>query len=293
VPIALLLLACTTSASPEAPPPAPQVPAAPPAPPWSAPQLLAHVRDPVLQESSGLARSGRAPGRWWTLNDSGGEPTLYAFDESGALLGASPVPSATNRDWEDLALGPCPGKAEPCLYIGDIGDNKEERPELTVYAVPEPEPGQPASILATWTLTYPDERHDAETLLVHPKTGQISIVTKKKKGRAGVYDAPLQPGPAAMTQVGIVDLSGKAEWQRRLTAGDWHPQGEAVVLRGYGPAWVFPATAGQPWWQASPETLDVGRVDQGEAIAWDTDGKRILVTAEGSPMPIIAVTRQP
>jgi hypothetical protein len=247
----------------------------------------------VIQESSGLARSSRAPGRWWTLNDSGGEPTLYAFDESGALLGASPVSGATNRDWEDLALGPCPSQSNSCLYIGDIGDNKEERPALTVYAVPEPEPGQPASVLATWTLSYPDERHDAETLLVHPLTAQISIVTKKKSGRAGVYEAPLAPGTATMTQVGIVDLSEKAEWQRRLTAGDWHPEGKAVVLRGYGPAWIFPATTGQPWWEASPETLDVGRVEQGESIAWDTDGKRILVTSEGNPMPIIAVNRQP
>ena len=45
---------------------------------------------------------------------------------------------ATAIDWEDIAIGPGPQAETPYLYVGDIGDNAERRPNIVVYRVAEP-----------------------------------------------------------------------------------------------------------------------------------------------------------
>ena len=75
------------------------------------------------------------------------------------------------------------------LYIGDIGDNNGTRSEVVVYRVAEPTLTTASAKLtkkrpeATESaeairLRYPDGKYDAETLLVHPASGNIYIVTK-------------------------------------------------------------------------------------------------------------------
>src|SRR5690606_35587416 len=83
----------------------------------------------IANESSGLARH-EANQSLWTHNDSGGKPELYEMDFSGKLLSTLKVPQATNVDWEDLAQGP-----DGTLFIGDMGNNSNQRQDLTIYAV--------------------------------------------------------------------------------------------------------------------------------------------------------------
>ena len=113
-------------------------------------------------------------------------------------LGTWKVPNAKNVDWEDIAA--YKDKAGKCfLYIGEIGDNKTKRHEHTVYRVAEPvivpensnsnrkAPLDRPRMPRCFDFTYPDYDQDAETLMVHPKTGDIYVVTKRVSGPAGVY----------------------------------------------------------------------------------------------------------
>ena len=91
-------------------------------------EIVGHFARPDIVESSGIVASRKQPGAYWTMNDSGGKPEVYAFDLSGRDLGAWMVPGATANDWESLGLGPCaPGSNSDCLYAGDTGDNSEVR----------------------------------------------------------------------------------------------------------------------------------------------------------------------
>lgn len=59
---------------------------------------------PLIDESSGLARSQRRDDLLWTLNDSGGATELYAIGTDGRLRARLRVTGApANVDWEDLA----------------------------------------------------------------------------------------------------------------------------------------------------------------------------------------------
>src|SRR5215470_10849783 len=106
--------------------------------PYGPPETLAIIKDKSVSESSGLVASRTMPGAYWTHNDSGDGPFIYAFDTRGDSLGAFGVTGAQNSDWEDIAAGPGPQPNKSYLYIGDIGDNDSVRPEVIVYRVAEP-----------------------------------------------------------------------------------------------------------------------------------------------------------
>src|SRR6185295_16738529 len=105
---------------------------------YGSPLTITTIKDKSISESSGLVASRTMPGAYWTHNDSGDGPFIYAFDTRGDSFGTFRVSGAEARDWEDIAAGPGPQANKSYLYIGDIGDNDAKRDEVVVYRVAEP-----------------------------------------------------------------------------------------------------------------------------------------------------------
>src|SRR5215211_1102238 len=105
---------------------------------YGPPVTVTTIKDKSISESSGLVASRTTPGAYWTHNDSGDGPFIYAFDTRGDSLGTFRVSGVQARDWEDIAAGPGPQANRSYLYIGDIGDNDSVRLEVIVYRVAEP-----------------------------------------------------------------------------------------------------------------------------------------------------------
>jgi hypothetical protein len=282
-----------------------QKPAARADDPYGPPSKLGVLEYKAIDESSGIVASRTTPGLYWTHNDSGDGPFIYAFDNHGGHKGVWRVTGATARDWEDIAAGPGPESGTNYLYIGDIGDNTETRSEVMVYRVPEPviTPADASSTktnpistrdLETIRLRYPDGKHNAEALLVHPVTGNIYIVTKVPLGNPVIYeaDAPLGTG-LTNTMVRVGELAGI--FGGLITGGDISPDGLRVALCDYlqGYEMVLP-DAGTPFnkiWQRPMRSIELGKRKQGEAIAYRLDGKALLTTSEGLHSPLIIAVR--
>jgi hypothetical protein len=271
------------------------------------PTTLATIKDKSISESSGLVASRTTPGAYWTHNDSGDGPFIYAFDTRGDSFGTFRVSGADARDWEDIAAGPGPQPNRSYLYIGDIGDNDAVRPEVIVYRIAEPElsastrrftksrPGstEPAEAIR---LRYPDGKHDAETLLVHPRTGNLYIVTKVLIANPVVYEAaaPFTAGQSiTMRKVGeprVPSLFGGA-----ITGGSISPDGRRVALCDYfsGYELVLPAGSSNfdDIWKQKMIDFDLGKRKQGESITYRLDGRALLATSEGRQSPLIQVLR--
>src|SRR6266545_5181724 len=156
---------------------------------YGAPVHLVNLGNQSIEESSGIAASRRNAGIFWTHNDSGDGPFVYAFDRQGKHRGVWRVTGAKAIDWEDMAIGPGPRRGRSYLYLGDIGDNSKKRDQITVYRVAEtqvtpkdssstvqnPRDTEAADVIR---LKYPDGKYDAEALLIHPFTGDLYVITK-------------------------------------------------------------------------------------------------------------------
>lgn len=270
---------------------------------YGPPATIATIKDNAISESSGLTASRLTPGAYWTHNDSGDGPFIYAFNTSGATLAVFRVAGAKARDWEDMASGPGPQRDKSYLYLGDIGDNNGVRPEIVVYRVLEP-----AMVKSTKTrpattapaeairLRYPDGSHDAETLLVHPTSGNIYIVTKVTMVNAVVYEAAAPfsaKQPITMRRIG--ELRVPSLFGGILTGGSISPDGRRVALCDYfqGYELVLPAGAKDfnDIWKQKVANFDIGKREQGEAITYRLDGKALLATSEGKQTPLLQVVR--
>lgn len=250
------------------------------------------LRSPPITESSGVAVSRRHPGVLWTHNDSGDGPMLYATNLVGDDLGRYLVPGATNYDWEDIALAPCPEQPRDCLYIADTGDNNARRRSVTLFVVPEPgarpqpaandEPARVTSRARALRFRYPDGAHDVEAMWVDPD-GSVQLVTKGTDGpmlRYLVRRAALDRDTATAVPLGTLPLVPQRALGRMVTGAAISPNGRRVVIRTYTQLFFFrqegdlSLTAdGPPCWLGTLEP-------QGEGVAF-LDDSTLVLTSEG------------
>lgn len=270
-------------------------------------EVLGTIKAKDIEESSGLAASRCQPDVLWTHNDSGDEAYLFAVSTGGKLLGTWRVAGAENVDWEDMAAfkdssGRC------FLYLGDTGDNKGKNPEHAVYRVREPvidhaaaattrKTAHPTNTAEVTRFLYPDRAQDAETLMVHPRSGDIYIVTKHEGGPAGIYvlRTPQFSGQV-MRLERVADLSVPAIPNGLVTGGDISPDGRRAVICDYAQAyeWTLPNENANfdEIWKIPPEVLDVGKRKHGETVTYGLDGNSIFLTSEGRNSPVIRLQRR-
>ena len=214
--------------------------------------LLAWPRRPRPRRSRGprwrcawRTRGSTSPAAWpsaaateavlWTHNDSGGDPALYAVGSDGRTLATLTLAGAEARDWEAMAAGR-DDRGRPALFVGDIGDNNGVWPEVAVYRVAEPAELRDATVpAARYRLRYADGPHDAEALLVDPRSNRLYVATKEVAG-GGLYRAPAR---LRTDQVNL--LRRVARVPPVVTDGAWLPDGRGFVLRDYQGAYVYAA----------------------------------------------------
>ncbi len=241
---------------------------------------------PRLTESSGIVASSR-PGVFWTHNDSGDGPFLYATDTLGHDLGLVRVERARNRDWEDISAGPCfvtPGR---CLYVGDIGDNRARRRNIVIYRVPDPEPPSgPADttrtvpLLDSIVLRYPDHPHDAEGLAV-TDDGRVLIATKDRFGPAVLFATSARSPAPVLSVACTLALTTQVLLWRVVTGLALRPDGRVLLARTYVSLHAFRTDdACTPLTPPRGITIPVVEA-QGEGVAFDGPDRLILTSERG------------
>jgi hypothetical protein len=274
--------------------------APPRCPTFSAGTATGRVDDPALDEISGLVTGRRSPDVLWVHNDSGGAPQVTAITPDGVTRGTFTLARAKNVDWEDIAIGAGPEDDVPYLYVGDIGDNGEKRPFVTVYRVPEPEVGTDGAVV-TRTLddverlefTYPDGPHDAEVLLFDPRTGDLYIVTKTVNDTTQMFRAPAPQRPGERRELEAVDVTAIGD-RKRLTAGDVTADGSLIGMRSYGEAAVWPRGADEDVATAlggEPCRVPLQLEAQGEAFGFSAQGDAYFTTSEFERPDIVRYDR--
>lgn len=229
----------------------------------------------ALLELSGLVASRKHAGIYWSHNDSGQAFELFAIREDGTIAAQIPLTGAQNIDIEDIALGPC--GADTCIFLGDIGDNREVRTNVALYRLKEPEALSNAPLaVEVQSFSYTDGAHNAESLIVDPSTGTPYVITKGAGSLGGVYK--VQGSSAA--NIGTIKAPNNSD--QVSTAADVHRDSTRVLIRTYGHLWELRGTSLEQALSATPVEVPAASQIQSEAVAYTSDGRGYLVGSEGA-----------
>lgn len=237
----------------------------------------------VLRETSGVAVSRAHRDVFWSHNDSDSVPTVYALDPGGRLLATVRLSGARIRDWEDMAVGACPGGS--CLYLGDIGDNYERWDHLVLYRLPEPAPEDADGVEAeAFPMRLPDGPRDMEAIFVLPG-GAVHFVTKGRSHPVEVYRYPgaLRPDTVVLERVQFLSGAPRS-LPDQVTGASADPEGRIVAVRTYRSLRFHRLQDGRL--RAIEDhglvNLQPLQESQGEAVGLGPDGL-VVLTSEAGP----------
>lgn len=236
-------------------------------------------------ESSGVTPSRNRPGLFWTINDSGNDPSVFLADTTGGVVGFVTLP-VSNVDWEAVTSGPC-GDGRWCLFIGDIGDNRAIRRTVSVYRIPEPN-GQdlarhsPASV-TTLTVGYTDGPHDAEALVATPG-GDLAIISKGRQGPVAAYWIGSEAWRSRTVQVRPfwnLPIATSLLLSSLVTDAALSPDQSRLAVRTYREIYIFTRGAPAARLPDRPAVVcDIAGLEPlGEGVTWWLDGS-LLLTSE-------------
>ncbi|MDC4225201.1 MAG: hypothetical protein MPW15_13455 [Candidatus Manganitrophus sp.] len=224
----------------------------------------ARFEEPAIDESSGLVKSRRLDGVFWTHNDSGDRPRLFAVTREGRSIGAVEILNARNVDWEDIAIDDV-----GFLYLCDIGNNRNRRTDLIVYRVPEVDPrrARTVNVAARFPFRYPGLRSpDAEACFF--ANGAIYILTKEQGAdETFLYRLDL----ARPEREQIAAFAGKTEIDGRVTAADLSPDGSRLAVLTYNSIHLFEKPGerrGSLSGRQTPAYLLLLRPGRGDCLGW-------------------------
>ncbi|MGE9294418.1 MAG: hypothetical protein ACQKBW_12450 [Puniceicoccales bacterium] len=249
----------------------------------------------LIDESSGIAKSTRYEGVYWTHNDSGDRARIFPVTLQGETVAMGdglgiPVKLAQSRDWEDIA-----SDHKGNLLIGDFGNNANMREDLCVYIVPEPNPIDADQAIAKRAIPFyfPEQKSfppaeanfDVEAIFVANDTWYV--LTKHRADADTClyrFDSYREDKPNALTLVCRFGARGM------VTAADALPDGSRVAVLSYDNVWVFEPPEGdidrlpdgKVYWRPY-------RLGQCEAICF-IDRDTLLITNEQGKLFVIPIT---
>lgn len=190
----------------------------------------------VAKESSGLEISNS--NSFWTHNDHGGKPELYNFDSLGNLLKTLKIINASNEDWEDIAQDD-----NDNFYIGDFGNNDNDRKDLVVYKIPNFSTLSKDSIQAEKIFfSYPDQQSfpaqlsnknfDVEAFFA--LNNKLFLFTKNRSnpnnGYSKIYSLPTAPGTYIAELIDSFFTGYGSGKYKQVTAADITPSQKQIAL---------------------------------------------------------------
>lgn len=181
------------------------------------------------RELSGMTLDKFTPNLLWFSGDEGANPQVegvYTSDDTGDIEASYGVSGSTLNDPESMKTDPASGD----LIIADIGNN-DDSGSVTPKLIRTPSPGPGVHGVQTSTryeLDYPFSNRNAETLLIHPISGVVSIITKENKGQV-VSFGTLASMSTSSPNAGSVVASNSA--LKYVSDADYNSDGTFAFVR--------------------------------------------------------------
>ena len=246
-------------------------------------QMIADIK-PILEESSGICFISPM---LYTHNDSGGDASIFELDTLGNLMRTISVTNATNVDWEEVAKDDLGN-----LFIGDFGNNLNDRTDLKIYSIPNPNSFSgnniPASII---NFSYPDQyqfppnppkrNFDTEAMVV--TNDSIFLFTKNRtspfSGYCKLYKIPATPGNYVAQLVDSIQFCQTSQTDCWVTAASLSANKEHLVLLSGNKVWWFSCFTGTNFFKGKMKQIDLSNNSQKEGITFSNE-HQLYITDE-------------
>ena len=226
-----------------------------------------------LQESSGLL-SLNSGITFWTHNDGGNDPVLYEIDTLCNILRKVLVRNVTNVDWEEIT-----GDFEGNLFLGDFGNNNNERRDLKIYILNHLQENKndtvEASVIsfryANQTEFPPDAAYrnfDMEAFIWFE--GNLHLFSKNRtnpfSGYCYHHRIPDKPGDYTTSLIDSFQAGKGIMQQYWVTGAAVSPNQKSLILLSYDKFWLFNPLLGANFFSTKSKTINFTRLTQKEAI---------------------------
>ena len=242
--------------------------------------------DARLKEISGIEFD--KSNQLWAINDGGDDAKLYRLSEDGSISKEVLVTNAKNIDWEDITQNDFGH-----FFLGDFGNNKQERRWLTIYKIENPIDIKGNSTQAEIIkFTYPElndqpvapnkRNYDLEAFVAFGR--HLYLFTKNRtKPFDGITNVYKVGDHAANFNAQLVDSFQTCTTMEKLcwiTSAALSPSRKKLVLLDSTSIWLFENFEGDKFFSGDVSQIDLGIVTQKEAITFYDENTLVFTDEE-------------
>jgi len=237
-----------------------------------------------LKEVSGIALS-QDQKTIWAIEDAGNKNVVYGLNRQGELVNDVLVENAENNDWEDITKD-----AAGNIYIGDFGNNENDRQNLSILKLDLKNDSQKSTkVIQTTKFHYEGQTefppkksnllYDCEAFV--EKDGSFYLFTKNRsKGFDGtflVFQIPNKEGDFEAKLIGKLKLEGGYS-DAAITSAAINSKNEIVLLT-HKNIHVLSGFTANDFNSAKIQKLPLNHNSQKEAVVF-VDDKTLLIADE-------------
>jgi len=222
----------------------------------------------------------------YTLEDSGNKNAIYALNSDGQLNKTITITNATNVDWEDITKD-----KNDNIYIGDFGNNDNERQDLCIYKVAKNELNKDMAVAEyKVSFSYPEQTefppkkkelfYDVEGFFEHENYFYLFTKNRSKNfdGTVFIYKILNAPGTQKATKIGEFKTCDNYN-HCVLTSATISPDGKKVVLLSHDKIVLFKDFKGDLFHKGTQTEIKLNHFSQKEAIVFK-DNSTLLIADE-------------
>jgi hypothetical protein len=222
----------------------------------------------------------------YTLEDSGNKNEIYALNSEGKLEKTIAITNAENVDWEDITKD-----KEGNIYIGDFGNNDNERQDLCIYKVAKGELNNENAISEyKVSFSYPEQTefppkkkelfYDVEGFFEYQNYFYLFTKNRSKgfDGTAFIYKILNAPGTQKAVKIGEFKTCNNYN-HCVLTSATISPNGKKVVLLCHDKIVLFKDFNADSFNKGTQTEITLNHFSQKEAIVFK-DNNTLLIADE-------------
>lgn len=224
-------------------------------------------------------------GKLWVIEDSGNKDHIYKVNHKAEVLYSLEIDHAKNVDWEELTTDSLGN-----LYIGDFGNNANERKDLVIYKIDSLQLTKKKPNAQQIAFEYPEQKDfppkkdslnfDTEGM-IHWQ-GHLYIFTKNRTrpytGKTLIYRVPDVAGSYHAELLGALFLCADQN-ECSVTSADISPDGKTIALLSYGKLFLINTSELSNLSKANVRTIDLNTPTQIESISF-LDNSTVLIADE-------------